>query len=185
MAEKKSPIARSFDKVKKDINKLSRENNELNAQLQKLEIHTIGELKRENELLKENYDDKLEKLSSQVHTLKTGELSAEVKELKRELSKINYDSLREEVKSLKASVKEQQKEMKELKNSFEKVSVKDTVAKRLDELEEEIYERFDLYDRLIREKKKVDNQDDIIDKFASSNTGGDEESKKRWPFSKK
>lgn len=180
---------KAFDKVKSDIETLKRENFLLKEQMQHFDPFAVAEMKRELTLLRDKQEVEVEKLKAQVAKCNASENKADINDLRREISKIKFSTVREEVTSLKQLVKEQGKELKSLQTSVDKVLLSDSLAQRVDDLESDIDERFDTIEKMVSTStpsRKQVNEDEVIDRFASSYEEENQDKKgfRKWLFSK-
>ena len=182
---------KAFNKVKSDIEALKQENFLLKEQMQHFDPNLVNELKRELTLLRDKQEQEVEKLKHQIAKCSCSENKSDINDLRRDISKINFSNVKDDVASLKETVREQGKQLKSLQTSVDKVLLSDSVSQRLDDLESDIEERFDTIERKLSiqgqntPSQRV-NEDEVIDKFASSYESQNEGKKgfKKWLFSK-
>lgn len=184
---------RAFDKVRADIETLKHENRVLKEQIQHYDPFAVAEVKRELTLLRDKQDAEIEKLKNQIAKCTCAENKADINQIRRDISKISFSSVKEDVSSLKQHVKSHSKSLKSLQNSVDKVLLSDSVSKRVEELENDLEERLDTIERRLELKnqgtsKQQVNEDEVIDKFASSydkeEDNKNRKSFKKWLFSK-
>ena len=186
---KNSKIAQAFKKVKLDIQTLKNQLAEVKHQVR--DDSSYKELKKEVEILRSEHENEIESLKHGLTKADTSELKAEIKQLKRDLNKVNNETIKEDIKKLKQKQKEQKKELDELRSLVEKSLKSEDIKQRIDELEDDMREQFDLYNRLIqgqqekKTQKKVQqqNEDEVIHKFASS-IEEEEKGFTKWLFSR-
>lgn len=180
---------KAFHKVKDDVKELRSQQMLLHEQLSHVDPLALDQMRREITLLRDKQEQDVEKLKSQVAKCTCQENKADINDLRRDIAKINFSSVKDELRFLNNLVKEHTKELKSLQTSVDKVLLSDSLAQRLDDLEDDLEERLDTLERTLQRTSgsgyKQIKEDDVIDQFASSyDKDTSKKSFKKWLFSK-
>ena len=180
---------KAFKKVKEDVKDLRSQQMLINEHLSQVDPLALDQMRREITLLRDKQEQDIEKLKSQVAKCTCQENKADINDLRRDIAKINFSSVKDELRFINNLVKEHTKELKSLQTSVDKVLLSDSLSQRIDDLEDDLEERLDTLERTIQKGStsgyKQIKEDDVIDEFASSyDQDTSKKSFKKWLFSK-